>query len=39
GPFQFRSPNGVAYFRRVVYVADTGNGRIMRYKLSTDLER
>jgi len=39
GPFQFRSPRGVAYFRRVVYVADTGNGRIIRYKLSTDLER
>lgn len=39
GPFQFRSPGGVAYFRRVVYVADTGNGRVMRYKLSTDLER
>lgn len=39
GPFQFNQPEGVAYFRRVVYVADTGNGRIMRYKLSIDLER
>ncbi len=39
GPFQFNQPQGVAYFRRVVYVADTGNGRIMRYKLSIDLER
>ena len=39
GPFQFNQPQGVAYFRRVVYVADTGNGRVVRYKLSTDLER
>jgi len=39
GPFEFNQPQGVAYMRRIVYVADTGNGRIMRYKLSTDLER
>jgi hypothetical protein len=39
GPFQFNQPKGVAYFRRVVYVADTGNSRILRYKLSSDLER
>ncbi|MFT7587899.1 MAG: hypothetical protein ACI959_000104 [Limisphaerales bacterium] len=38
GPFQFRDPSGVAYFRRTVYVADKGNGRISRFKLSTDLE-
>jgi len=38
GPFQFNQPQGVAYMRRIVYVADTGNGRIMRFKLSTDLE-
>ncbi|MFY8132806.1 MAG: hypothetical protein ACOVOL_06180, partial [Bacteroidia bacterium] len=39
GPAQFRNPEGVAYFKRVLYVADTGNGRIVRFKLSTDLER
>lgn len=39
GPFEFNQPQGVAYMRRIVYVADTGNGRIMRFKLSTDLER
>jgi hypothetical protein len=39
GPFQFNEPKGVAYFRRVVYVADSGNGRILRYILSIDLER
>lgn len=38
GPFQFQEPSGVAYFRRTVYVADKGNGRISRFKLSTDLE-
>jgi hypothetical protein len=38
GPRQFNDPNGVAYFRKIVYVADTGNNRIARYKLSTDFE-
>lgn len=38
GPFQFREPYSVCYFRKTVYVADKGNGRILRYKLSTDLE-
>lgn len=38
GPRQFRDPNGVAYFDEIVYVADTGNNRITRYKLTTDFE-
>ncbi|MEX0844234.1 MAG: hypothetical protein WD022_03090 [Balneolaceae bacterium] len=38
GPRQFNNPNGVAYFNEVVYVADKGNNRIARYKLSTDFE-
>lgn len=38
GPFQFIDPSAVAYLREIVYVADKGNGRICRYKLSTDLE-
>ena len=38
GPRQFDNPNGVAYFREIVYVADTGNNRISRFKLSTDVE-
>jgi NHL repeat len=38
GALQFRDPNGVAYFDRVVYVADTGNNRISRFKLNTDFE-
>ena len=38
GAKQFRSPMGVAHFRDVVYVADMGNNRIARYKLTTDFE-
>lgn len=38
GPFQFIDPSGVCYFDKVIYVADRGNNRISRYKLSTDLE-
>jgi hypothetical protein len=38
----FGSPTGITYDiygdRRTVFVADTGNNRILRYKLSTDLE-
>ncbi len=35
---QFRYPSGVAYFDRVVYVADKGNNRISRFKLTSDFE-
>lgn len=38
GPRQFNNPSGVAYFRQTVFVADTGNNRISRYKLNTDFE-
>lgn len=38
GLLQFRDPSGVAYFDRIVYVADTGNNRIARYRLNTDFE-
>lgn len=38
GAKEFNQPSGVAYFRRVVYVADKGNNRIMRYKLTSDFE-
>lgn len=38
GPKEFNMPSGVAYFRRVVYVADKGNNRIARYKLTSDFE-
>ena len=35
---QFRSPSGVAYFDKILYVADAGNSRILRFKLTTDFE-
>lgn len=38
GALQFRDPQGVAYFNRIVYVADTGNGRISRFRLNIDFE-
>ena len=38
GPLQFSGPQGVAYFERVVFVADTGNNRISRFRLNTDFE-
>ncbi|ARA92059.1 hypothetical protein AWN76_002000 [Rhodothermaceae bacterium RA] len=38
GALQFNNPQGVAYFRRIVYVADTGNNRISRFRLNTDFE-
>lgn len=37
-PLQFNNPQGVAYFRRTIYVADTGNNRISRFRLNTDFE-
>ena len=37
-PLEFNNPQGVAYFDRVVYVADTGNNRISRFRLNTDFE-
>lgn len=38
GALQFNNPQGVAYFERIVYVADTGNNRISRFRLNTDFE-
>ena len=38
GPMQFRNPSGVAYKNRIVYVADAGNGRVVRFKLTSDFD-
>lgn len=38
GPKQFNEPSGVAYFGKIVYVADKGNNRISRFKLTSDFE-
>jgi len=37
GENQLRNPRGVSIFNKVLYIADTGNNRIVRFKLSTDL--
>ncbi|MCI0692408.1 hypothetical protein L0337_10450 [candidate division KSB1 bacterium] len=37
GEKQFQQPSGVGFFDKTLYVADTGNDRIVRFKLSTDI--
>ena len=37
GAMQFNQPSAVAYRGRVVYVADKGNGRVLRFKLTLDI--
>jgi len=34
----FNEPYGVAFFNKTLYVADTGNNRILRFILSTDIQ-
>jgi hypothetical protein len=38
GLTQFDAPTGVAYARKIVYVADAGNRRILRFQLTTDFD-
>jgi len=38
GPGKFNRPAGLAWSNRVLYVADPGNRRISRYKLTSDYE-
>lgn len=33
----FNNPHGIAYHDKVIFIADTGNDRIVRYTLSTDI--
>ncbi|UTW64370.1 hypothetical protein KFE98_09590 [bacterium SCSIO 12741] len=35
---QFNNPTGVAYLNKILYVADAGNGRVLRFKLTTDFD-
>jgi hypothetical protein len=37
GPDIFNEPYSVAYFDKILYVVDSGNNRILRFILSTDL--
>lgn len=36
-PSQFADPLGVAFFNKTLYICDTGNNRILRFVLSTDI--
>lgn len=38
GALSFDDPMGVAYFDEIVYVADSGNERLSRFRLNTDFE-
>jgi hypothetical protein len=33
---QFRRPTGVMYHNKILYICDSGNGRVSRFKLTTD---
>lgn len=35
---QFRQPSAVAYSNEILYVADRGNQRVLRFKLTTDFD-
>lgn len=37
GPLNFNQPMAVAYRRPIVYVADAGNGRLLRFVLTLDI--
>ncbi|CAI8323398.1 MAG: Uncharacterised protein [Owenweeksia sp. TMED14] len=38
GPMQFNQPEAVAYWKKILYVVDAGNGRITRFKCTLDFE-
>ncbi len=38
GLTQFNNPTSVAYYDNIVYVADQGNRRVLRFKLTTDFD-
>ena len=38
GPTQFNNPSGVAYLNQILYVTDRDNGRLLRFKLTTDFD-
>ena len=38
GLMQFKNPSGIAYKNKILYVADAGNGRVLRFKLTTDFD-
>jgi DNA-binding beta-propeller fold protein YncE len=39
GNKEFKRPKGIAYYNKTLYVADSGNNRIVRFQLSTDIRK
>jgi hypothetical protein len=39
GERQFNHPRGLAYLNGILYIADMGNNRIVRYQLATDIQQ
>jgi hypothetical protein len=39
GNKEFKRPRGIAYYKETLYLADTENNRILRFKLSTDIRK
>jgi len=35
---QFREPMAVAFYKKILYVADAGNGRVLRFRLTLDFD-
>jgi hypothetical protein len=35
---QFNQPMAVAFFKKILYVADANNGRILRFRLTLDFD-
>ncbi len=38
GPMQFNEPRAIAFWKKILYVVDAGNGRISRFKCTLDFE-
>jgi hypothetical protein len=38
GPMQFNEPRAAAFWKKILYVVDAGNGRISRFKCTLDFE-
>ncbi|MBC8043671.1 MAG: hypothetical protein IAF08_09540, partial [Rhizobacter sp.] len=35
---KLNAPQGVCYLNRTLYISDTGNNRVLRFKLTYDIE-
>lgn len=39
GNKQFNNPQGIDYFEGIIFIADSGNNRVVRYQLATDTQQ